>query len=131
MGHYARVDQNNIVQEVVTAHLDVVESGELGDPAAWIKTSYNTRGGVHYEPNSSDPSPDQSKSLRKNYAGVGFTYDPILDAFIPPKPFPSWVLDEQTCLWNAPIPYPGDLTHPYLWDEDTESWVPGPIPEGD
>jgi hypothetical protein len=78
--------------------------------------------GVHYQPNSNTPSDDQSKALRKNYAGVGFSYDAQKDAFIPPKPYASWVLNETTCLWEAPTPYPDD-GGVYRWDEDTTSWV--------
>ena len=86
------------------------------------QTSYNTRGGVHYDPDTGLPSQDQSKALRKNYAGIGYTYDPSRDAFIPPSPFLSWVLDESSCLWEAPIPLPQDGKD-YRWDEATTSWV--------
>ena len=86
---------------------------DLGLGGTWIQTSYNTRGGVH----SSGGTP-----LRKNYAGIGYTYDSGRDAFIPPKPFASWVLDEGTCLWNAPVPYPTDGKM-YNWNEATTSWV--------
>lgn len=86
------------------------------------QTSYNTRGGVHYNPETGEPSADQSKALRKNYAGLGYTYDATRDAFIPPKPYASWVLNEDTCLWDAPVPYPTDGKR-YTWDEATTSWV--------
>lgn len=86
------------------------------------QTSYNTRGGVHYNPETNEPSADQSKALRKNYAGLGYTYDAGRDAFIPPKPYNSWVLNEDTCLWDAPVAYPDDGKR-YTWDEDTTSWV--------
>jgi hypothetical protein len=79
------------------------------------------RGGIHYEPNSDTPKADQSQALRKNYAGIGFSYDATRDAFIPPQIFASWVLDEQTCLWNAPTPMPAD-GKVYEWDESTVSW---------
>ena len=90
------------------------------------QTSYNTRGGVHYT--DGVPSADQSKALRKNYAGLGYTYDAGRDAFVPPKPYNSWVLNETTCLWDAPVAYPTDIGTPenpkrYTWDEDTTSWV--------
>jgi len=88
----------------------VIDSGLFGD--GWVQTSYNTRGGQHPEGNP----------LRKNFAGVGFTYDADRDAFIPPQPFPSWTLNEETCLWNAPSPHPQDGGF-YAWDEDTLSWV--------
>lgn len=85
------------------------------------QTSYNTRGGVHYQADGT-PSADQSKAFRKNYAGLGYTYDEQRDAFIPPKPFESWVLNEDTCLWDAPTPMPTDGKR-YTWDEATTSWV--------
>lgn len=122
MGHYARVNAQNIVIEVIVADQEFIDSGAVGDPAEWLKTSYNTRGGIYYLPNSWEPDPDQSKAFRKNYAGVEFTYDPALDAFIPPKPYASWVLDEQTCLWQSPVPYPTDGRR-YEWDEETKQWI--------
>ena len=79
------------------------------------------RGGIHYEPNSETPRADQSQALRKNYAGIGFSYDATRDAFIPPQPFNSWLLDEQTCLWGAPTPMPAD-GKVYEWNEPTLSW---------
>jgi hypothetical protein len=121
MGHYAKV-VNDTVTQVIVAEADFFETFVDSSPGEWIQTSYNTRGGVHYEPNSNTPSDDQSKALRKNYAGVGFTYDRERDAFIPPKPFNSWVLDEDTCYWKAPIPLPG-LDYLYDWDEETKNWV--------
>lgn len=117
MSYFAKVEQG-LVTEVVSADQDVIDSGVLGDPALFIKTSYNTHGGVHYGP---DGQPD-GPGLRKNYAGVGYTYDALLDAFIPPQPYPSWLLNVNTCLWNAPIPYPDDGQN-YIWDETTRSWV--------
>jgi hypothetical protein len=92
------------------------------------QTSYNTRGGVHYDPETGEPSEDQTKALRKNYAGIGFTYDEARDAFIPPKPFESWVLDEDTCLWEAPVAYPED-GEDYTWDEESGAWVVVPEAE--
>lgn len=123
MGHFAKVN-NGIVEQVIVAEPEFFDTFIDSSPGEWIQTSYNTRGGVYYIPNTTppEPSPDQSKALRKNYAGVGYTYDHVRDAFIPPKPYPSWVLDEFSCLWNAPIPYPTD-GQVYLWDEATQSWV--------
>ena len=89
------------------------DPGLFGDPALWVQTSYNTIGGVH----SQGGTP-----LRKNFAGIGFTYDSGRDAFIPPKPYASWVLDEATCHWGAPTPMPTD-NKMYSWDEATTSWV--------
>jgi hypothetical protein len=85
----------------------------------YLQTSYNTRGGVHYT--NGTPSQDQSKAFRKNYAGIGYYYDIIRDAFIPPKPFPSWTLNEDSCLWQSPIPYPNDGKI-YTWNEETGNW---------
>lgn len=117
MAHFAKVE-SGIVTEVLVISQAEVDTGIFGDPSLWIQTSYNTRGGVHYGP---DGQPD-GPGLRKNYAGIGFAYDPLLDAFIPPKPFPSWLLDTQTCLWDPPVPYPTDGKY-YTWDEATLSWV--------
>lgn len=119
MAHYAFLDENNVVTEVI------VGKNEGEDNTDWEvhygnfrgqtckRTSYNTQGGVH----SAGGTP-----LRKNYAGIGYTYDSQRDAFIPPKPFDSWVLDEETCLWQAPTPMPEDGGM-YAWDEETQAWV--------
>jgi hypothetical protein len=109
MAHFAKVE-NGIVTQVIVAEQDVIDSGLFGH--GWIQTSYNTHGGKHPE----------GRPLRKNYAGIGFTYDEQKDAFIPPKPFPSWALDDDTCLWNPSVPYPNDGKF-YSWDEETLSWV--------
>ena len=90
-----------------------------------LRTSRNTRGGIHYDPDTLEPSDDQSKSFRKNFGNIGFTYDEARDGFIPPKPFDSWVLDEATCLWQAPIEYPADGGS-YTWDETEGDWVEVP-----
>ena len=121
MAHYVVLDSNNIVVN------GFVGRNEGEDGVDWEKyysakrTSYNTRGGVHYDPDTNEPSADQSKAFRKNYAGLGFIYDEARDAFIPPKPFPSWVLNESTCLWDAPVPYPDD-NQIYFWNEETQQW---------
>lgn len=125
MSHFAKLDEKNIVIFVtVGSQEDDGKEAELcartGD--RYVQTSYNTRGGVHYDSTTGQPSVDQSKALRKNYAGVGYAYDEIRDAFIPPKPYPSWVLNEYTCLWDPPFPYPTD-DGVYSWDEDTVKWV--------
>lgn len=111
MSHFAKVE-DGIVTQVIVAEWDVLRTGLFGDPALWVQTSYNTRGGQHPE----------GRPLRKNYAGVGYTYDAERDAFIPPQPFPSWTLNEDTCLWDAPVAYPED-GKPYRWDEETQTWV--------
>jgi hypothetical protein len=130
MAHYAQLLENVVVQ-VFVGRDDVVEGIDDWEtyyaPEGFTvkQTSYNTRGGVHYDPETGLPSEDQSKALRFNYAGIGFTFDPDKGtdgAFIPPKPFESWVLDEDTCLWVAPFPYPED-GGVYTWDEDAGDWV--------
>lgn len=121
MAHFAKVLDGAVVQ-VIVAEPEFFDTFIDKSPGDWIKTSYNTRGGIHYDPNTNQPSEDQTKALRKNYAGIGFTYDRERDAFIPPKPYPSWVLDEFTCLWEAPTPHPNDGGF-YFWNEATQSWV--------
>ena len=125
MSHFAQIDETNTVTQVIVIEQETLNTGLWGDPATWIQTSYNTRGGVHY---GQDGQPDGGVALRKNYAGIGFTYDAGRDAFIPPKPFPSWVLNESTCLWEAPVPMPTDGQR-YTWNESTLSWdvVPEPV----
>jgi hypothetical protein len=102
MSHFAHV-KDGIVTQVIVAEQDFIDLGVVGNPSEWIQTSYNTRGGVHYNPETGEPSADQTKALRKNYAGIGDTYDPQRDAFIEPQPAEGWVLNEQTCLWEAPV----------------------------
>ena len=119
MAHFAQLDENNIVTQVIVVSNDDIKDSEgneseltgmafckslLGPNTIWKQTSYNN-------------------SIRKNYAGIGFTYDATLDAFIAPKPFNSWILNETTCRWEAPIAYPNDRNM-YAWDEETTSWVP-------
>lgn len=116
MSHFAKIE-NNIVTQVIVAEQDFIDTQE----GTWVQTSYNTRGGIHYQPNSNTPSEDQSKALRKNYAGIGWTYDTTRDAFIPPKPYESWSLNETTCLWEAPVPRPTDGQR-YLWNETDLTW---------
>lgn len=119
MAHFAQVDENNTVVQVLVVSDDQAHRGQdflandLGLGGNWIQTSYNTNAGVHA--NGGTP-------LRKNYAGVGYTYDASRDAFIPPKPYNSWTLNEDTCLWDAPVSYPADGKI-YRWDEDTVNWV--------
>jgi hypothetical protein len=131
MAHYAQLDSENVVVNVFVGRDDLVEGIDdwetyYAPEGSMVKqTSYNTRGGVHYDPETGLPSEDQSKALRFNYAGIGFTFDPDKGtdgAFIPPKPFESWVLDEDTCLWVAPFPYPED-GGVYTWDEVAGDWV--------
>ena len=114
MSHFAQIDENNIVTQVIVAEQDFIDSGLVGDPASWIQTSYNTYEGKHLLGGT---------PLRKNYAGTGFTYDKIRDAFIPPKIFKGWVLNEETCSWESPIPMPSTEGVAYYWNNDTESWA--------
>ena len=120
MGHYAKV-VNGIVEKVIVAKADFFDTFVDDSPGTWIKTSYNTRGGIHYQPNTETPSEDQTKALRGNYAGVGYIYDSANDVFYPPSPFDSWVLNETTWIWEAPFAQPQDDNH-YEWNEDTQSW---------
>lgn len=101
MSHYAQIDENNIVIQVIVADQDFIDSGAVGNPSSWLQTSYNTRSGLYYIPNSDQLDDDQSKAFRKNFAGIGYTYDPIRDAFIPPKPNEQYILNEFTCQWES------------------------------
>lgn len=115
MAHYAQLDENNIVKRVLVIEQEDINTGLFGDPNSFIQTSYNTYAGIHRLGGT---------PLRKNYAGQGYTYDPVRDAFIPPKPeYESWTLNEDTCQWESPVPYPSDDTKDYSWDEATLSWI--------
>lgn len=118
MSHFAKV-VDGIVSQVIVAEPEFFNTFVDSSPGEWVQTSYNTRGGVHYGP---DGQPDGGEALRKNYAGIGFSYDRTRDAFIPPKPFPSWILNEDSCLWESPVPYPND-GEIYTWDEAAGDWV--------
>ena len=123
MAHFAKIDNLGTVVFVTVGRDDEQElelCARTGD--TYRQTSYNTHGGIHYEPDSNDPSEDQSKAFRKNYAGVGYVFDTERDAFIPPKVYNSWTLNEDTCGWEAPIAYPDDGKD-YFWDEPTTSWI--------
>lgn len=102
MSHFAKIDSNNIVTQVIVAEQDFINSGAVGDSFLWIQTSYNN-------------------NFRKNFAGIGYTYDKTRDAFIPPQPFPSWTLNEETCLWECPVAYPDD-GNMYVWNEIDQQW---------
>jgi len=113
MAHYAKVRDGKVV-DIIVAEQEHIDNMVDTSPGNWIQTSYNTYGGVHR---------DGGTPLRKNYAGIGYTYDSIRDAFIPPKPFNSWILDEDSCLWSAPVAQPSDSdTVPYTWNEENQSW---------
>jgi len=111
MSHFAHIT-NGIVDQVIVIDQETLNTGHWGDPSEWVQTSYRTQGGQHPE----------GRPLRKNYAGIGYTYDTQRDAFIPPKPFASWLLDEATCLWNPPVAMPTD-DKIYTWNEETLSWT--------
>jgi hypothetical protein len=113
MAHFAKVE-NGVVTQVIVIDQDTLNLGHWGDPSLWVQTSYNTQGGKHLLGGT---------PLRKNYAGIGFTYDANRDAFLPPRPFPSWVLDEDTCLWGAPTPMPVEEGKMFHWNEELKSWV--------
>ena len=109
MAHFAKLDENNIVTQVIVAEQEYIDTLS----GTWVQTSYNTYGGVHKLGGT---------PLRKNYAGIGNTYDSVRDAFIPTKPYNSWVLNETTCRWVAPVDRPDDNKY-YEWDEDNKKWV--------
>jgi hypothetical protein len=128
MSYWAEINENNIVVRVLVGDNNDFNNDEgyqwlinnLG--GRWLKTSYNTKKGIHYNPETNEPSEDQSKALRKNFAGVGYRYDEKRDAFIAPQPYPSWTLNENSCIWESPIPYPIDGKI-YSWDELNQEWV--------
>ncbi len=103
MSHFAEINADNIVQRVIVAEQNFINSGLVGDSFNWVQTSYNG-------------------NFRKNYAGSGYTYDKVRDAFIAPQPYPSWTLVEATCQWESPTPMPTD-DKMYTWDEDTTNWI--------
>jgi|TARA_R110000822_G_scaffold191103_1_gene329819 hypothetical protein len=106
MSHFAKIDNNNIVTEVIKCEQDFINSGAVGDSFLWVQTSYND-------------------NFRKSFAGIGMTYNKVLDAFIETKPYASWTLNETTCRWEPPVDYPSDGTFDkqYNWNEDTTAWV--------
>lgn len=114
MSHYAKI-VDNVVTEVIAAEQDFID---LHCEGTWVQTSYNTLGGVHY---GQDGEFDSGIALRKNYAGIGYTYDTERDAFIAPQDYASWTLNEDTCIWEAPVPYPEEGMH--TWDEEAGKWV--------
>lgn len=131
MGHFAKIGDGNIVLTVIVAEQDFIDSYVDSTPGYWVQTSYNTYNGVHYNSKTGQPSEDQSKALRKNFAGIGFTYDKIRDVFIPPKTYNSWILNENTCRWEPPIQYPNIKTYEQdgkianyniFWNEENLCW---------
>ena len=138
MAHFAKLNNDNIVTQVVVVHNNVATTEQAGvdflndlykTSDNWKQTSYNTRAGVHYEGDPYVPSADQSKAFRKNHAGIGYTYDAGRDAFIETQPYPSWTLNESSCRWEAPNPWPEETPQRgYYWDEaayqadNTQGW---------
>jgi hypothetical protein len=134
MAHFAKLGTGNIVEKVEVVVNDIATTEKAGvdflnnlynTNDVWKQTSYNTMGGKYYTTNENQErveSSDQSKSFRKNYAGIGYTYDEDRDAFIPKKPFNSWVLNETTCLWESPVAHPNDGQQ-YSWNEQNQSWT--------
>ena len=120
MSHFAEVKDGTVTQ-VIVAEQDFIDT--LDNSSEWVQTSYNTRGGKHYDPKTQEE--DSGTPLRKNYAGIGMIYDSDKDAFYVPQPYPSWTLNDDTCIWEAPVAYPADgsLEKIYNWDEDTTAWV--------
>ena len=119
MSYYAKV-VDGIVTQVISAEADFFKTFVDTSPGTWIQTSYNTRGGIHYAPNSD--TPDGGIALRGNYAGIGYTYDSANDVFYASQPYPSWIIAAPTWTWTAPVPYPDDGKM-YEWDETTKSWI--------
>lgn len=109
MAHFAHIDKEGIVDKVIVAEQDFIDSGAVGDPAEWITTSYN-------------------KTIRKNFAGVGFAYDKVKDRFVPPRPYKGWFLNEETCEWEPSIPHPMNKQKYYQWDNDLMDWKEYPKP---
>jgi hypothetical protein len=120
MAHFAKVVDGTVTQ-VIVAEPEFFETFVDSSPGEWIQTSYNTKGGVHYNPETVEPSNDQTKALRKNYASIGYTYDRIKDAFISPKPYSKWILNDETCLWEPPVAMPNDGLE-YGWNDDEGIW---------
>lgn len=125
MAHFAKINPEGTVTQVIVAEQEFIDSFIDDSPGQWVQTSYNTRKGIHIDPTTGQPSADQSKALRKNFASIGGTYDKVRDAFIPVKLNASWVLNEDTCVWEAPVPQP--TTPPengfWVWHEPDQEWI--------
>lgn len=120
MGHYSKVLNGKVINCIV-AEAEFFDTFIDDSPGEWIQTSYNTRGGIHYQPNTDIPSEDQSKALRYNFGSIDMLYDSVADAFYRPQPYPSWILNTTTYLWEPPVPYPTDEQR-YDWNEETQQW---------
>jgi hypothetical protein len=122
MGHFAKVLQGKVIN-VIVAEPEFFDTFVDSSPGEWIQTSYNTRGNVYYKPDSDEPSEDQSKALRANYAGIGHIYDANNDVFYEPQPYPSWSLNTEIWIWEPPTPKPLDGKS-YYWNEEIKNWEP-------
>jgi hypothetical protein len=120
MSHFAQISSDNIVLRVIVAEQDFIDSGVVGDPSEWLQTSYNTKGGIHYNPITGEP--DDEVALRGNYASPGYIYDPENDVFYEPQPYPSWTISAPTWTWQAPKPMPIDGKI-YRWNEEQLDWI--------
>ena len=120
MAHFAKV-VDGVVEKVIVAEQTFIDNFIDSSPGQWIQTSYNTYGGVHYTPKSTEPREDQSGALRYKFAGAGYLYDKEADAFYQPQPYPSWTLNTSTYLWDAPVEYPSD-GQKYDWNEEIKNW---------
>lgn len=116
MAHFAQLDDNNVVLQVIVVHNNELLDGGVESEAKGISFCRSLFPGTNWKQTS------YNGNIRKNYAGIGYTYDTQRDAFIPPKPYSSWILDNESCVWNAPIPYPTDGKR-YFWDEATITWL--------
>lgn len=125
MGHFAKVLDGKVTQ-VIVAEPDFFDTFVDSSPGQWIQTSYNTRGNIHYLPDSDTPS--GQPAVRGNYAGIGYTYDAVNDVFYPPKPYESWTLNQSTWNWEAPVAYPSDGKS-YMWDEQSVRWKEVVLPQ--
>jgi len=123
MSHFAKVTDGKVTQ-VIVAEKEFFDTYVDSTPGEWIQTSYNTRGGIHY---GQDGQPDGGVALRGNYAGIGYTYDRTNDVFYAPQPYASWVLNNTTWTWEAPVAMPTDGKQ-YSWDEATKSWTEVTLP---
>jgi hypothetical protein len=121
MSHYAKVF-NGIVIQVIVAEPEFFNTFIDSSPGVWLQTSYNTKGGVHFAPNTNLTAPDNGIALRANYAGIGYTYDQTHDVFYAQQPYPSWTISAPAWIWQPPVPYPTD-GKAYTWNETDKTWI--------
>jgi hypothetical protein len=121
MAYYAKILKGKVVEMACAEENYFEENKKIRYTGTWVQTSYNTKGGIHYDPQTGLPSNDQTKALRKNYAGIGYIYDKDRDAFYTEQPFASWTLNEKSCIWEAPTACPLD-ENLYKWNEENLTW---------